>query len=62
VVLTVLAGIALAAGLAWNLRPEVAYASEPPAEVVMLRSQVASLEAALYIADAERCASRHCRR
>lgn len=49
------AGILLAVALAWSFRSEVAQAQEPSAEVTALRSQVASLTAALYAAEGERC-------
>ena len=54
-VLAALAGAALTAVMAWSFRPELAAAGEPSIEVTTLRSQVASLEAALYVAEAQAC-------
>lgn len=58
-ILSALAGACLSAALAWSFRESVAYAAEPTLhpEMLRLRSDLATLEARLYLAEGERCES-----
>ncbi len=56
-VFSALAGAALVVAAAASAGSALAFGTEPetPAEVLYLRSQVASLEAALYVAEGQAC-------
>ena len=52
--LSALSGCVMGLLLAWSFREDVAYA-EPQFDATALRSQVASCEARLYVADQQAC-------